>query len=59
LLAGQTKALWGQPGSREVLEEWAAEYGGVFYRPGPLGSGDLALMDPKAAAYMLGNSEVC
>jgi hypothetical protein len=58
-LAGQTKAIWGQPGAREAMEEWAVEYGGVYHRPGPFGSGDLTIVDPKAAAHMLGSSEVC
>jgi hypothetical protein len=41
-----------------VLIEWAAEYGGVFYRPGPFGSGDLSVGDPKAASHVLNNSYV-
>jgi hypothetical protein len=38
--------------------EWLDEYGEVFQRPGPFGSSDLCILDPKAMSHILGNSEV-
>jgi hypothetical protein len=58
LIMGQTKAILGAPGARKVLEEWADEYGGMFFRPGPFGSGDICVTDPKAVAHILGSSQV-
>jgi hypothetical protein len=57
-LIGQMKALWGDPEARDVLEQWASEFGSVFYRPGPLGNGDVVVIDPKAAAHVVISSEV-
>jgi hypothetical protein len=55
---GQTKAVWGDPKSRDILEDWAKEYGSVFHRPGFLGGGDLTVVDPKAVAQILDSAEV-
>jgi hypothetical protein len=57
-LVGQTKAVWGQPGVSDVLENWADTYGRVYLRPGPLGSWDILVLDPKAAAALFSRSEV-
>jgi hypothetical protein len=57
-LIGQTKAFKGMLDISAVLEEWANEYGGVYLRPGPLGSGDLIVTDPKAVAHVFKNTEV-
>jgi hypothetical protein len=53
LLFGQFFTLFWSPSSAIHLEEWASMYGGVFYRPGPFGSGDVVVMDPVAAAHVL------
>jgi hypothetical protein len=58
LIMGQTRAMLGAPGTREVLEEWANDYGGIFTRPGPFGSSDLCVTDPTAIAHILSHSQV-
>jgi hypothetical protein len=42
-----------------VTEEWADEYGGVYRRPGPFGTNELIIVDPKAVGHVFSNSEVC
>jgi hypothetical protein len=50
--------MFNQPGSRELVESWGTTYGGMFIRPGPFGSSDVCVLDPRAAAHILGNSDV-
>jgi hypothetical protein len=57
-LFGQTKATYVAKDSKFHTGEWLEEYGGVFQRPGPFGSTDLCILDPKAMTHILGNSEV-
>jgi cytochrome P450 len=40
------------------MEAWADEYGPIFRRPGPFGSGEVILMDPRALAHWGSNLEV-
>jgi hypothetical protein len=57
-LFGQTKARHGDKDAKFYTGEWLEKYGGVFRRPGPFGSSDLCVLDPKAVGHILGNSEV-
>jgi hypothetical protein len=58
LILGQTKAMLGGVDTRDVIAEWAAEYGGMFYRPGPAGTGDVCVTDPRAVTHILSHSHV-
>jgi hypothetical protein len=57
-ISGQTKAMLGGVDTRDVIAEWTAEYGGMFYRPGPAGTGDVCVTDPRAVAHILSHSHV-
>jgi hypothetical protein len=57
-LVGELNTMFGQPGAGVHIAHWGAAYGGVFRRPGPFGSSDVCVLDPRAAAHILGNSDV-
>jgi hypothetical protein len=42
----------------DIQEGWVDEYGSVFVRPGPLGTQDIVVTDPKAFAYIHAAMEV-
>jgi hypothetical protein len=60
--------LWGQghrlreadryDGAANIIEGWADEYGSVFTSPGPLGTVDIVVTDPKAVAHIYAGMEV-
>jgi hypothetical protein len=60
--------LWGQSqrlseAEREdrvadIQEDWADQYGSVFVRPGPLGTRNVVVTDPKAVAHIYAGLEV-
>jgi hypothetical protein len=53
-----TGTLFGAPGSREIVEAWTEQYGGVFKRALAFGGSDVSVADPKAAAHILNGSDV-
>jgi hypothetical protein len=55
---GQMRTLYSSPNPFALLDQWASQYGSVFYRPGPLGGGDLLVADPKALAHLFAHSDV-